>query len=60
MNPGQNLDEVVPAVNPFNPPELVRRAWTVHFAVPTPKGTPAAQYKARLELLRKGQGCTTA
>lgn len=41
-------------------PEHSRSGWTVRFVVPTPKGTPADRLEARGELVRRGQGCTTA
>jgi hypothetical protein len=40
-------------------PEAARRAWTVQFVVPPPQAMPSERLKARAELVRNAQGCTS-
>jgi hypothetical protein len=39
--------------------EPARRAWSVHFVVPTPKSMPTERLKARAELVRTALNCGT-
>lgn len=59
MKTEQKPAEVLSAPSQTNVPEPARRPWTVNFVVPTPKSMPSQRLKARAELVRKSQGCST-